>query len=661
MKAYYNIPRYSPFVPDAAGIAVEHHPVVVVGAGLAGLALTADLAVRGIPVILLDDDDTVGVRGMASRGLCYGKRTLEIFDRLGVYERIRDKGVTWRVGRVYDLDRELYSFDLGEDQEKQPPFVNIQQFYIEQYLVERIQQFPHVQIRWRNRVAGVKQDDQKVTVDVELPSGGYQLTCNYLVSCDGAYSTVRGLLGIEPVIEGGDDTWLIIDFWMNAKLPDERWVWIRNSENEGRAVWFHQAADQVWRLDCQIGEREIAENAASESVAAEKVRRLLRPILGDTLPKFELVDVGPWAYRTYVLDKFRYGRVLFAGDAAHLKSPFGARGGNSGIQDVDNLGWKLALLLRGQGSVKLLDSYSDERREAALENVRVTKGSSRFLNPRSDMDRILRDTTIHLSTVQPFARALVNGGRMSVANEYHLSGGLVADRAAESGLPEKVAPGCVALNGAVTVQGRRAHLLDFAGEDFLAVIFADRADAFAPAAERLAELAARPVPIRTVIVAMGHESCGSTPVLEDAAGLLRAKFGADHGTIYLLRPDMHVGWRSRAFDLVALEAAVDSILGGVGEPAHLEVETSALTTLFEPNFEDADRFYQQVEKALSALSRDEGLRFLSMLTFILANRIGRIAELTDAVNAALAAASADGLGVGGVAHRREGRVAALAT
>lgn len=636
MRSHYDIPRYGAFVPETATAATAHHPIIVVGAGLAGLTLTADLALRGIPVVLLDDDDTVGVRGMASRGICYGKRTLEIFDRLGVYDRVRSKGVTWRIGRVYDFERELYTFDLGEDREKHPPFVNIQQFYVEQYLVERIQQLPHAQIRWRNRVAGIKQDADKVTVDIETASTGYQLTCDYLVGCDGAHSTVRKLLGIDPPIEGGDDTWLIIDFWLKAKLPDERRVWIRNGENEGRAVWFHQAADQVWRLDCQIGERALATSAASEDVAAEKVRRLLRPIVGGEVPGFELVDVGPWTYRTYVLDSFRRGRVLLVGDSAHLKSPFGARGGNSAIQDADNLGWKLTSLVRGQGSDRLLDSYSQERREAALENVRVTKGSARFLRPRSDMERLLRDATLRLSSSQAFARALVNGGRMSVANEYNLSASIIADREAEANLPKKVMPGRVALNGALMQQGRAAQLLDFAGDAFLAVIFADSAASFAPMAVRMAELEAGATPIKFVVVAADGEACGEISVLKDESGLVRTQYGASDGTIYLLRPDMHVGWRSRAFDLAALEAAVDCILQGLGKPVRLE-EATAKSSLAAPNFENADRFYQEIETTIASLSSDEALSFLSALAFVLGNRVGRSAELTEAVDAALAA------------------------
>lgn len=644
MRAHYDIPRYSAFVPQATSAATAHHPIIVVGAGLAGLTLTADLALRGIPVVLLDDDDTVGVRGMASRGICYGKRTLEIFDRLGVYDRIRGKGVTWRIGRVYDFDRELYTFDLGEDREKHPPFVNIQQFYVEQYLVERIQQLPHAQIRWRNRVVGLKQDNDKATVDVEAPSAGYQLTCDYLVGCDGAHSTVRKLLGIEAPIEGGDDTWLIIDFWLKAKLPDERRVWIRNGENEGRAVWFHQAADQVWRLDCQIGERALATSAATEDIAAEKVRRLLGSIVGGEVPGFELVDVGPWTYRTYVLDSFRRGRVLLAGDSAHLKSPFGARGGNSAIQDVDNLGWKLALLVRGQGSERLLDSYSQERREAALENVRVTKGSARFLRPRSDMERMLRDTTMRLSSSQAFARALINGGRMSVANEYNLSGSIIADREAEAGLPKKVMPGRIALNGALTRQGCAAYLLDFAGDAFLAVIFADSAASLAPMAARMAELDTGAAPVKFVIVAADDGACGGIPVLKDENDQVRAQYAASNGTMYLLRPDMHVGWRSRTFDLAALEAAKDCILQGLGEPIRPEEEAVAGLSLTKPNFENADRFYQEIEAAIASLSSDEALSFLSALAFVLGNRVGRAAELAESVTAALAAVESKGGG-----------------
>ena len=125
--------------------------------------------------ILLDEDNTVGVKGASSRGICYTQRSLEIFHRLGVYEPIAAKGIQWSVGRTFAGNDEVYSFDLKEQAaynlSTQPPFINIQQFYIEGYLVERIQELGHVDLRWRSRVTALKQHEGFATLSVDTPAG----------------------------------------------------------------------------------------------------------------------------------------------------------------------------------------------------------------------------------------------------------------------------------------------------------------------------------------------------------------------------------------------------------------------------------------------------------------------------------------------------------
>lgn len=136
----YELPTY-PFVqpPELRGEAAQRYPVVIVGGGLTGLTAACDLAVRGVRSVLLDDDNTVGVRGASSRGMVYAQKTLEIMQRLGVYERMREKGVVWSVGRTMAGDEEVYSFDRGaETASCQPAFLNLQQFYLEWFLVDRI-------------------------------------------------------------------------------------------------------------------------------------------------------------------------------------------------------------------------------------------------------------------------------------------------------------------------------------------------------------------------------------------------------------------------------------------------------------------------------------------------------------------------------------------
>lgn len=417
----YHLPTY-PFVtpPElAAGGdgSLAMYPVVVVGGGLTGLTLLCDLLQRGVPAILVDEDDTVGVRGASSRGICYAQKSLEIFKRLGIYERIRAKGIQWSVGRTFAGDDEVYSFDLAtqatHNASEQPPFINIQQFYVEMFLVERIQALDPKAIRWKTKLESISQTQDSVRLQVSTPLGPYALRAQYVVDCTGSNSPIRAALGVPAPRATGVDRWCISDVKFKHQPPKERWTWIKAPFNDNRAVWQHLMADDVWRLDYQMS---IDDDPAVVS-RPEVVEQRLRKHFGEGVD-FELVWVGPYSYREMLCERFREGRVFFAGDAAHVMSPFGARGGNSGVQDADNLGWKLALVLQGHASDALLDTYHAERHEAARINIQVTARTNRFLTPRSKAEHGLRNAVIDLARKYPFARALVNTGRLSVASTY---------------------------------------------------------------------------------------------------------------------------------------------------------------------------------------------------------------------------------------------------
>ncbi len=414
----YELPRW-PFVapPELTTGQTQRHPVVIAGAGLSGLTLACDLAERGIRSVLLDDDDTIGVRGASSRGICYAQKSLEIFARLGIFERIRDKGITWNVGRTLSGSDEVYNFDLAtESHSEQPPFINIQQFYIEWFLVDRIQELGLTDLRWKNTIQHVEPQADHVRVQVQTPQGEYTLEASYLIDATGAASPIRTQLGLDAHTSLGEDRWCITDVRFTKPLPKERWTWTDAPFNDGRSVWQHLMGDGVWRIDYQMGADADPQSISQPEVAA----RRLRDQLGSDVD-FEFVWIGPYQYRDHLLDEFRHGRIFFIGDAAHVVSPFGARGGNTGIQDANNLGWKLALVLKGQADASLLDSYQAERHPAAVENLKVTSRTARFLAPRNAVEHRLRGAVLALARRYPFARQLVNTGRMSVANDYPAS------------------------------------------------------------------------------------------------------------------------------------------------------------------------------------------------------------------------------------------------
>ena len=411
----YDLPVYA-FVepPELATGKVQRHPVVIVGAGPSGLTLACDLALRGVPALLLDEDDTVGVRGASSRGICQAQKSLEIFDRLGIADRVVGKGVRWSVGRTFSGEHPIYEFNLGADNaSEQPPFVNLQQFHLERMLVERIGEVGVVDLRWKSRVSTIEPADDHVLLTVETPAGSYRLEAEWLVDASGAHSTIRTQLGFDTHAARSADRWCISDVRFTKPLPTERWTWVDAPFNDGRGVWQHLMADDVWRIDYQMAEDADPEQVAQPEVAGSRLRRQLGPDVD-----FEFVWIGPYQYRHHLLDQFRSGRVFFIGDAAHVVSPFGARGGNSGIQDAANLGWKLAMVLAGEASEALLDSYHAERHPAAQQNLEVTSRTARFMAPRSPIEHELRRAVIDLARHHAFARTLVNTGRMSVANPY---------------------------------------------------------------------------------------------------------------------------------------------------------------------------------------------------------------------------------------------------
>jgi 3-(3-hydroxy-phenyl)propionate hydroxylase len=417
----YQLPSY-PFrtPPELRGKTPGVAPVVIVGAGLTGLTLACALAQLGVPAVLIDEDYSVGVRGASSRGICYTQKSLEIFDRLGIYPRIAERGVQWRVGRTYAGHDEVYSFDLGAQAEfslsAQPPFMNIQQFYIEGFLVERLQALGCVDLRWGTRLTGFAQNEEHATLTVDTPEGSYQLQAHWVVDATGSGSPLRRWLNIPVKAKRGDDRWCIADVRFRTEPPRERHTWIEAPFNDNRAVWQHLMADGVWRIDYQMAPDCDPAEVSREDVVMERLRRHF-----GADADVELVWVGPYAYRSECVERMREGRVFFAGDSAKVVSPFGARGGNTGISDADNLAWKLAAVVQGRAHAALLQTYHEERHEAATENVRVTNRTARFLRPADGEERRFRQAAIDLARRQPFARSLINTGRMAVANRYSRS------------------------------------------------------------------------------------------------------------------------------------------------------------------------------------------------------------------------------------------------
>jgi 3-(3-hydroxy-phenyl)propionate hydroxylase len=541
--------------PELDSGALTRYPVVVIGAGPVGLAAANDLAQRGVRTLLLDDDDRLSE---GSRAICFAKRSLDIFERLGCVAPMRAKGVTWNVGRIFHHDREVFQFNLQpEGGQAHPAFINLQQYYVEQFLVERLVQREQADIRWRSRVVAHSQSEHGVLLTVETPEGCYGVEADYLIACDGARSPTRQRMGLDYHGVVFEEKFLIADVRMHADFPAERWFWFAPPFHSGHSMLLHRQPDKLWRVDFQLGR----EADVAEELRPERIRPRIEALLGADA-EFELEWASIYAFHSRRLEHFVHGRVIFAGDAAHLMSPFGARGCNSGIQDADNLCWKLALVLHGQAGPALLDSYDHERVAAAQENLLYTESSTRFIAPAGPGALALRDAVLELARCYAFARPLINSGRLSTPCVYADSPLNTPDAQAFAG---RCPPGAPAEDAPVALADQPAFLLGQLDGGFTLLCFVDSpADLQASTLAALHALAPGPVPVRAVLLSdqpWSSARFAKLCVLHDRAGYARARYDARPGTCYLLRPDQHVCARWRSFAPAAVAQARDRALG----------------------------------------------------------------------------------------------------
>lgn len=524
-----HVPPVYPYFPpqelSSSGVALTQ--VAIVGAGPVGLACAIDLAQHGVDFIIIDDNNTVSA---GSRAICWAKRTLEILDRLGCGDAVCARGVSWKVGKVFFRDKLAYEFDLlPEPGHKRPAFINLQQYLLEEVMVERLAALNHA-VRWKNKAIGVTQRADGARLEVETPDGRYAIEADYVIAADGARSAVRNTLGLAWEGQVFRDRFLIADVVMQGDFPAERWFWFDPPFHSGGSALLHKQADDLWRIDLQLG----WECDPEEEKKPERVIPRIRAMLGPERA-FELEWVSVYTFQCARLERFVHDRVIFVGDAAHQVSPFGARGGNSGVQDADNLCWKLARIVRKDSPASLLETYNDERVEAANENILNSSRSTDFITPKNGASRQMRNAVLALSQQHAFARRLVNSGRLSTPT---------AHRANELSAPDcgyfacALVPGAPAVDAPVQVDGRVASLLDQLGGRFDLVLF-DIDDG--PVAALQAGLGGD---VR--VVRIGAPGKQGTQMFEDIDGLATRRYDAHAGTAYLLRPDQHVAARWRA-------------------------------------------------------------------------------------------------------------------
>lgn len=522
----------------------KRHKVVIVGAGPTGLMAALDLASRDIPVVVLTKENTVVV---GSRAICFSKKTLEIANRLKVADRMLEKGVVWNVGKVFYQNDLVYQFDLlPEDGHKVPAFINLQQYYFEEYLVDAANQHPLIDIRWKHEWISLNQTDESVELKVNTPEGTYKIIADYLLACDGVHSPVRKQLGLAYEGEKFEENFLIADITMENDFPKERWFWFDPPFNKGYSALLHKQPDGVWRIDLQLG----WDIDKEKELDPTRIRQRLKQMLGEEV-KFELEWTSIYQFRCMRMEDFVHGRVIFAGDSAHLVSPFGARGANGGVQDTDNLIWKLAYVLKDWAPESLLHTYQLERSPAADENIFHSSNATDFISPKSEVSMLFRNAVLDLAKEKAFARELVNSGRLSHAFSYLNSP--LTSQDSDTSWKGTMQPGKSVSDVALMNNGKSTQLIDALGNDFSLILYHTNENERQTFVSQLGNEAKIPLKI----IQVGEKD---SRFFNDPDGKLKEKYDLQKASWYLIRPDHYIAARGRSFDKHAILTAIENAL-----------------------------------------------------------------------------------------------------
>jgi len=446
--------------------------VLIIGAGPVGMTAALELARCGVPSLVLDQKPELSRAG--ARAIVLARPTLEAFRRLGCADEILATGVRLRRSRTFFRDRQIYDIEFPRTSDL-PRLINIQQTRTERELLRAIERDPLAEVRFSSRVTGVRQDGAGVVLDTD----GGLVAGRYAIACDGAHSAVRKLLGLEFPGSVCRDLFIIADVRAELGFANERRFFFDPPANPGRQVLMHPQPGGEWRIDWQV--------PASTDVEAEResgaLDRRIRAVVGPERD-YELTALTAYRFHQRLSERFRVGRILLAGDAAHLMAPFGARGLNSGIEDASNLAWKLALVMREQAPDELVDSYEDERRGAARANLSVTAGTARFMAPPTPIHRAYRSALLRLSVRSARMSRYVNDVRFFEPAVYRRDRDPIVGRVAPA-RPAELAPD--ALTGLVVSRDPEApvRLSEELGDLPLRVVHSPLGDAFGTRAEVL--------------------------------------------------------------------------------------------------------------------------------------------------------------------------------
>lgn len=549
---YYQYKVFQPWLPSAHP-KQERQKVVLVGAGPVGLTAALELARHGVPSVLLESELQVSE---GSRAIVFTRRSMEILQQVGVAQRVTENGLPWRFGNSYYRGQQVYRLEAPHDADDRFfPMINLQQQYLEEYLIDAVLANPLIELRWGNRVTHVAQDQGLARVEVDTPEGPYPLETRWLIASDGARSGLRSLLNLKLEGASFEGRFVIADIRIDLPLSTERRAFFDPDWNPGNTVLLHREPHGIWRVDYQLPAGETPEQALKPEAMKARIDALMAQIGFAGLP-WEMDWCSVYSARNLTLPDYRCGNVLFMGDAAHLLPIFGVRGANTGFQDAQSLAWHLAMVVRGLAPEALLANYSRERVGAAREIIDEAGKSTRFMTPPSRGFRLLRDAVLSLSLTQAFVRPLYHW-RTSRPHEYTRS---ALNSPGDDTLLFKAGPGHGAPPQNIRL-GADDYLLDHLGGGFDLLYFTQETAVPAALLQVVNAARARGLALRVIAVGARQPVTGADQTLLDADGHFRQRYGVTaDGAAYLLRPDQHICARWLTLDASRLQAALNTAL-----------------------------------------------------------------------------------------------------
>ena len=629
MSTYFQPRKYAATDFASTNATDEALPVVVVGAGPVGMGVALGLAQRGIPVTVLEAADQVS---FGSRAICISRHSLEVAARLGFGPELEKIVLPWVGGRSFYRDEQVLHFEMAHgEHDVRGPMVNVSQSEIEQIMTDTLLAHPLITFHWSSSVAGILRSDEDVTLDVDTAFGVRRLHARWVVAADGGRSRMRELAGIRLQGNSYEGSYVIADIHWESALPAERMVWFDPPSNPGSTIIMHRQPRDIWRIDYQLDSADDAELETQEDRIRDRITRHLDWLENDV--PWTLEWHGFYRAHALALDDFTHGRILFAGDAAHLVPIFGVRGLNSGMEDAETLAWTLAAVVNGTADRALLQAYSAERRDAWQQNVDNAGKSTLIMSPGSHGYRTTRDAVLALATTRPEFGHLINP-RQSSATHAHLSP-----------LTWPVAEGTTGVLPGDPMEDRRVRVVTAGGSvesslnrvrgtGFAVLgIGVDAAGADVVAAHAAAmSMALAPESVRAVVVpapGVAVDAADDLTVLDDPDGVLAQALGASAGECFVIRPDGLVLCRIRDLSLLGdvpahLRAATAPVLGVV--PAHTETAATPEELLRE-------NVWTGLSEALDQAEGSDREGFLTRLVLLLGSQSGR-REFEEALAAA---------------------------